>query len=285
MSILRCLCLAVITGTLILGPGAGHAERFLGRALEITDARRDTNQPAPVVVTMHGFLGNGANMRKKTGLDGVARRHGFIAVYPNGRARRWNDGRSPSARVDDVGYLTKLIAALIADGRADPARIYLAGHSNGGGMAMRMACARPDLVAGIAVVATKVALNFQCRDGAPVPAIVFHGTQDPISPHGGRAADSRLGGALSSAQSIKLWAARNRCRGAPSRQTIDKKQDGTSVDLFRYRGCAAPFTYVELVGHGHDWPSTRGRASRLQGAASKEIDATALMWQFFDAQR
>lgn len=259
----------------------GLADRFLGRKIEIADGRTDRDSAAPLIVSMHGFLGTPANMRKKTRLNALARRHGFVVAYPSGRARKWNDGRTPNNRVDDVGYLTALIESLIASGKADPRLIFLAGHSNGGGMAMRMACEKPKLIRAISVVATKSPLKFQCSNGAPVPAIFFHGTKDPISPHAGRNADSRLGGALSSAATLKLWQRRNGCTDRARVQTIDAQDDSTSARIVRYKGCRAPLMFVEITGHGHDWPRPGARATRLQGPATRAVDASALSWQFF----
>lgn len=276
------LVLSVCAFALLGTPGI--AERFFGRKVDITDGRSDPGKPAPVVVAMHGFLGTSRNMRQKTRFDVLARRHGFIVVYPNGKRRKWNDGRNPRNRVDDVGFLTSLIAGLVADGRADPARVFLTGHSNGGGMAMRMACERPEMVAGISVVATKVPVNFQCANGRPVPALFVHGTDDPISPHQGRPADSRLGAALSSEASLNLWQRRNRCRGVANTRVVDRKDDGTSVKFIRYARCAAQLSYVVIDGHGHDWPNPNDSATRLQGPATKELNATALTWQFFERQ-
>lgn len=254
----------------------------MGRQYELFDGRKDQSRPAAVIVAMHGFLGTPTSMRNKTQLNALAAKNDLIVVYPKGKRRKWNDGRSPRNKVDDVGFLTGLLNALIADGRGNPRRIFLTGHSNGGGMAMRMACEHPDLIAGLSVVATKTPVNFQCRNGAPVPAIFFHGTVDPISPHEGRDKDSRLGAALSSKETIALWKKRNRCGNARRTKALDRKDDGTTAEIIQFTGCAAPLVYVEITGHGHGWPRTDGKATRLQGPASQELNATSLSWWFFD---
>jgi polyhydroxybutyrate depolymerase len=272
--------LILISFFVLLSFGPAMAENFMGRKVIITDGRTNA-APAPLVIAMHGFLGNGANMQKKTRFDALARKHGFVAVYPNGKGRKWNDGRSARNRVDDVGYLSALIGSLVAKGTADPKRVYLTGHSNGGGMAMRMACDRPDLVRAISVVATKSPIEFQCGQGQPVPALFIHGTLDPISPHAGRSGASRLGGALSSAATLDLWQRRNRCNRVAKRQVIDKRNDGTSAEVVSYGGCKAALSYIEITGHGHDWPRAGARATRLQGPATQEIDGAAYSWWFF----
>lgn len=276
---MRKLWLAIFFVVFHLSPAM--AESFLGRNVTITDGRADRSMPAPLVIAMHGFLGTSRNMQRKTILDTIARQYGFIVAYPNGEGRRWNDGRGPDARPDDVAYLTALITALVADNRADPQRIFLTGHSNGGGMAMRMACDRPDLIAGISVVATKLPTAYQCPNGAPVPAIFFHGTEDPIAPHAGRSAGSRLGATLSAQATIDAWSRRNRCNGAGVPRVVDGVDDGTVARILQYRRCAAPLVYVLIDGHGHDWPGQGQRSTRLQGPATREVDAARLSWWFF----
>ena len=252
---------------------AGHADRFGGRSYEVFDGRSDPSAPAPTVVALHGFLGTGRAMARSTRLNTIARQHGFVVVYPNGLGRRWNDGRDPSARTDDTAYLSGLINHLVADGQAQAGAIFTVGHSNGGGMAMRMACDRPDLVAAIAVVATKVPTNYQCANGKAVPALFIHGTADRISPHVGRPVGSRLGAALSADQSLQLWASRNRCRSAGTAQMIDANpNDDIHAAVYSYQGCSAALWSVIIDGYGHGWP---GR--------DDDIHASALLWQFFSS--
>ena len=275
MRFLMCF-LALLTGGL-----SASAETLAGRSVEITDGRSDTANPAPLIIAMHGFIGTSTSMRKKNRFDVLALKHGLVVAYPNGVRRRWNDGRSSRNRIDDVGYLSTLVSMLVADGRADADRIYFAGHSNGGGMAMRMACDRSDLVKGIAVIATKVPSAYKCKQGDAVPAIFFHGTEDPVAPHAGRPEDSRLGGTLSAVATLELWSARNKCRGLRRTQNVDRRNDGTSAEIRQYARCKAPLTYVLISGHGHAWPGAGPRLPRLQGPATKEVDAAALSWQFF----
>jgi len=276
--------LLMLSVALTTGCVSANSETFLGRELEIVDGRHTRDAPAPLVIALHGFLGNASNMQRKTGFDSFAKRHGFVVAYPNGKRRRWNDGRSARNRTDDVGYLSSLIEKFVSDGTADPRRIFLAGHSNGGGMSMRMACDRPDLISGIAVIATKLAIAYPCEQGVPVSALFIHGTEDPISPHSGRPDGSLLGGALSGKETIELWQRRNRCSKATRSETIDRLDDETSAEISEFTDCAAALTYVLITGHGHDWPRPGSKETRLQGKATQEVDATSLSWRFFEDQ-
>ena len=52
----------------------------------------------PVVMLLHGALGDSAQVERWTGLATVAEREGFVAVYPQGLDGAWNDGRPPELR-------------------------------------------------------------------------------------------------------------------------------------------------------------------------------------------
>lgn len=252
---------------------AALAQSFDGRTLLVTDGRSDT-RPSPLVLVLHGFSGTGKSYRRKTNFDALAQRDGFVVAYPRGQLRRWNDSGLASAAPDDVAYLSALITALIAQRGVDPDRIYIAGHSNGGAMAMRMACARPDLIAGIAVVAMNARASMPCASRRPMPALFVHGAVDPIVPPRGLGREI-----LSVPDTLSDWAARNRCTAQPASRAIAQG----AATFSRYGGCAAPLLHVRIKEHGHEWPGAGPRAVWLQGPASPAVDAAALSWWFFSA--
>lgn len=251
------------------------------------DARR-----APVVLVLHGGGGSGAQIRRTSGFDAVAARVGAVAVYPDADWRVWNDGRNPLRQGDDVGRLLAMVDALAARGIGDAGRIYVIGHSNGGGMAMRLACAAPDRIAGIAVVATKVLLAAPCEHpDAPVPALFLHDTADELAPHGGRRLDDpatarlarRLGEAMSAEGTALTWAARNGCVvPAPVVNRDPVAGDGASLRLHDFSGCAAPLRWIEIIGAGHAWPGARPvRLARRDQPLVRDLEAGAAAVDFW----
>lgn len=246
-------------------------------SLSLTDGRIDT-APAPFLIVLHGFTATGPAMQRRTGFDALARAQGFSVAYPSGPARRWDDKSVPSA---DVATLTQLIETEIAQGRADPARIYLAGHSNGGAMALRMACARPDLFRAIAVVAMNAPRTPHCNNGTPLPALFIHGSADPVVPPEGLPPSRRHGGFLSTQDTLAQWSRRNRCGPPAPVQRFNQTGGDTTADFIRYTKCAAPLLHITLRGHGHEWPGAGPRATWIQGPASRELDAAAAIWRFF----
>ncbi|WP_409192768.1 prolyl oligopeptidase family serine peptidase [Bradyrhizobium sp. RDM4] len=64
-----------------------------------------------------------------------------------GRCEDLGRTRGPPKGTDDVAFIAKLVERLVANGTADPKRIYVAGTSNGGAMAMTLVRAPADLFA------------------------------------------------------------------------------------------------------------------------------------------
>lgn len=255
------------------------AETFQGRSVTVLNGS-GSQTPAPMILLLHGALGSGDQVARDAGFAALASEHGLLVVAPNGIRRRWLDGRQ-GPDTTDVDYLSALIADFVARGLADPRAIYAIGHSNGGGMAMRLACDRPDLIRGISVIATKAVAAYPCANGAPVQAIFFHGTDDRISPHEGRPAGHRLGETLSADATMALWARRNGCSGARPAQQIDNRPgDRTVLQLINYRGCRAALTQIVIQDGGHGWPGS-GRSTAIGGRITREVDAGRASLRFF----
>ncbi len=242
---------------------------------------------APIVMVLHGAMGSGSQVRRSSGFDAWARAAGVVAVYPSGGGRLWNDGRfAENARKqelaarDDVGGLIGLAQALDAQGLGDADRLYVIGHSNGGGMAIRLACDRPDAIRGIAVVATKVLRDVPCAHASvPVPAVFFYGTADELNPHAGRSdatnrRDRNLGYSWSAEESLAIWARRNGCGARGEGQGMDGTDDGVSVTRWDWTGCAAPLRYFETAGGGHVWPGVPLRRFTLLDRDVPEVAVT-----------
>lgn len=276
---MRILPAAVIVLLLALATPPAVAEAR--RAAILTDGRSDT-KPAPLIIALHGFTGTGASLRRKTHFDALARQHGFSVAYPSGPARRWDDNSAGSA---DVAYLTALITALVAQGRADPARIFVVGHSNGGALALRMSCVQPRLIRAIGVVAMNAPRTPHCRGAAPMAAAFIHGAVDPIVPATGLLPTRYHGGFVSTAKTLKQWSTRNRCGLPPPIQRFNQTGGETTAEFIQYRNCAAPLLHIRLTGHGHEWPGAGPRATWLQGPASRELDAASALWRFFSTLR
>ena len=261
--------------------------------LEHIPARHESHPP--LVLVLHGRGGSGAGTEADSGFDAAADANGFIAAYPDGVRHSWADGRGedPADRlgVDDVGFLTRLIADVEARDKADPHRVFVTGISNGGFLTERMACDRADLVAAVAPVAATIGKQFAstCRPSRPVSVMDIHGTADPLVPYAGGVmtvlgASSTI---ISAQQVFAGWTSRDECTGAPTKRALPVVvKDGTSITVTSAAGCPARVG-VELwtvVGGGHTWPGgTQYLSERLVGKVSHQVSAPKVIWSFFAA--
>ncbi len=106
----------------------------------------------------------------------------------------------------------------------------------------------------------------------PVPAIIFHGTSDPIVPFH----------AMSFGRDIPQWveelAKHNGC------QTNSVPLPGSgSVSGVRYPGATnnSEVIFYTVRGGGHTWPGGKPMPRFIVGETTQDIDATRLMWSFF----
>lgn len=241
--------------------------------------------PAPLVLVFHGAGGSGRRMAPHTGFSRLAARAGFVAVYPDGLRRRWNDGRSAAATQDDVGFVRALLDTLRRELSLDSTRVYATGISNGAMFSYRLACDLPGVFAAIAPVAgaTPADLTAGCAQTTPVSVLAIQGTADPLLPYAGGGVAGGRGSVLSARESIAFWAKVAGCGQAPAvTEEPDRVRDGTRVQLTAYAGCRDG-RGVELhtvQGGGHTWPGGPP-VGRSVGRVSREIDATELIWAFF----
>ena len=252
---------------------------------------------APVLIGLHGGLARASSIRRRAGLTLASR--GWVVLWPSALGD-WNDGRvdwtgDPYDDADDIGFLRKLVGGLVADGVADPERVFVAGPSIGGIMALRLLCDAPDLIAGAAIAIASLPsggpLGESCADGPPRPVLYIHGDDDPLIPESG----GRIGGwnplirdrgwVRPVAETLDVLARRNRCDGYNESRLDDIAPDDGSTVLRRdYRDCEAPLIHYVVEGGGHTWPG--GRPSRLGarivGATNHDFSATRALEAFFE---
>ncbi|WP_369726609.1 PHB depolymerase family esterase [Bradyrhizobium sp. LLZ17] len=101
-----------------------------------------------------------------------------------GRCEDLGRTRGPPKGTDDVAFIAKLVERLVANGTADPKRIYVAGTSNGGAMAMTLVRAPRRSVCGRCEREShRRGHGYLPR---PRPMLIINGTADPLVPHEAR---------------------------------------------------------------------------------------------------
>ncbi len=245
---------------------------------------------APLVLALHGRLGTPEGMAKLSGLGAYAERGGLVVAFPEGLERSWADARgvTPAAArgVDDVAFVSALIDSLGASHGIDPSRVFVVGMSNGGFMALTLACRLGERLAGVASVTGSVsqALADDCAWPRALPVALFLGEADPLVPYDGGVVAGSAAKVLSAEASALFLAQKNGCvGGGVVEQWPDADPaDGTRVSVTRWEGCRAPVRLYSVQGGGHTWPGGWQYASeRMVGRQSRELDATAEALRFF----
>lgn len=264
-----------------------------------------TPRPRALLFVLHGGGTSDARVTFRYRFQDIAREEGFVTVHPNGSGAGWNDGRETAFLLgrggapDDVAFFRAMIARFIADGTADPKRIYVMGGSNGALMTLRLACELSGTIAGAAVVSGSLPSNFvdRCKPSRPIPMLMIAGTADDMMPFAGGAVAAATGqdrGTVIGAQpTFDFWRKANRCD--PQRVTREDwpdkvPDDGTTLSVADGVRCAAPTQLMIVNGGGHPMPGTDGRTpARMQqdaglgtagGAVSREVDGPRYIWDF-----
>lgn len=278
----------VLTGV-HTGPHGERAYRLYVPSAHAPDRAR------PLVVMLHGCTQDAADIARGTRLDAPAERDTLLVLYPeqperaNGkRCWNWYDRAHQSADAGEAALLAGMIREVARTHGADPARIYVAGISAGGAMAVILAATDPDLFAAAAshsgvaygaagdVMAALTAMA-QGTAAAPalavarervVPLLVLHGDADPV-------VNARNGDALAA-----QWRAAAGLAGEPV--TSDVTEGGRRARRL-VSADAAGRTVVEqwrVEGLGHAWSGGSPEGTFTDAAGP---DATAVMLRFFAA--
>ncbi|HOL99125.1 MAG TPA: PHB depolymerase family esterase [Bacteroidales bacterium] len=244
----------------------------------------NTNSPFPLIIALHGGGHDADTMEFISKLSIKADIENFIVVYPNGKKfliRTWNAGNccgnSVSFNVDDVGFIVKMINKLKTDYNIDTTRIYLTGASNGGMMAYRLACERPDLFAAVVPVAATLQTTSSCAPNTKVPLLQIHSLPDTKVPFYGGYGTGYAGVYMPPIDSVlNVWAHINNC--AISIDTFFNNNGAIGLKFNNCEYCYDVILYITSDG-GHSWPG--GNQTSNGDPVSGQIDATDIIWDFF----
>ena len=254
----------------------------------------------PLIVVLHGGGGNAKGMVRLTqgGFNDIAEREGAYVVYPEGVRRHWNEGRdlplsyAHRANINDVGFIETLVKKLTVEFPIDPEKVFVTGMSNGGLMAYRLACARPDLFAAIAPVTASIPKDIldACEASPGTGLMVVNGTDDPQMPYDGGEISvfgATRGEVISTPATIDHWLRLNGCPAHSQKKMLPdvSRHDETTVTRYFYSGCdtGVKVALYRVEGGGHTWPGGRQylREERI-GKTSRDINACEEIWRFFE---
>lgn len=232
----------------------------------------DPAQGAPLVLGLHGYTSNPAELDSYLGLTAAAEARGFLLALPGGLIDAAGDQYWAAvdggccdlmdAGTDDSTYLSHVISAVTAAYRVT--RVAVVGHSNGGFMAHRLACDHADQVDAIGSIAGPLGDDpALCRPTEPVTVLHVHGDADPTVGY--------LGGwGASSAQvTAETWAVLDACAPTPTvgePKDVDQDLPGEESTVQVWDQGCADGSQVQLwtvVGGEHVPSLTAGFRSAL----------------------
>lgn len=233
------------------------------------------SEPAPLIVMLHGCTQDADDFAAGTRMNALADEHGFLVAYPEQPAsanpnRCWN-WYDPAHQARDTGEPARIAGVarkIMQEHEVDPSRIYLAGVSAGGGMAVLTAAAYPELFAAIAShsgVEYRAASDLRSglaamqRGGPdpraqgeaafremgsrarPVPLIVFQGADDAIVRP------------VNAEQTVAQWRRTLELAGASLQEDTTVAAPGSRRTVYRTPGGEVLLDSWTVADVGHAW--------------------------------
>jgi polyhydroxybutyrate depolymerase len=253
----------------------GVSRQYLMRVPPGYDGTRRT----PVVMLFHGLGGAPKAVVETTGMGRLADQKGAILVAPLGRGTvsKW-DFRTPiSTPTSDLAFVRDLVAEVKGEACVDGAQLFAAGFSNGSALTLALACDGSTRFAGYGAVSGPY-WDTSCEHAPPASVIYFHGLRDTVVPYGG--ARTSIGRLPPVNDIMASWASHDGCPPASATTTVSD-----NVRHFAWTACragSAVDVYIVDDG-GHRWPGgTQASAGQTTTAVGPDLDASTLMWEFFE---
>jgi poly(3-hydroxybutyrate) depolymerase len=150
-------------------------------------------EPAPLIIALHGNGASPTSIMLYQGLRQLAEARGYIVAAPMGFSLQGGYGNPPRnggrrnqndpENIDELSEqdVLNVLARIREEYNIDAKRIYLLGHSMGGGGTWHLGLKHPELWAALAPVAPSIARSPDAlstiRD---MPVILVQGDQDPL---------------------------------------------------------------------------------------------------------
>jgi polyhydroxybutyrate depolymerase len=216
-------------------------------------------QSTPLLLLLHGYMENGVVQDAYFGFTNLSEEETFLYAYPDGTVNSlgyhfWNATDAccdlDQSGVDDVAYLNAVIDDMERQYNVDKSRVYVAGHSNGGFMAHRLACDSTKRIAAIMSLAGATWKDqSKCNPSEPIAVLQVHGDMDTEVPYNG-------GPDLPSAmETVGDWAAKNGCPGTLTdtgeTKDLDSQIAGAETQVSRYACTQGAAELWTMRGDGH----------------------------------
>jgi polyhydroxybutyrate depolymerase len=241
----------------------------------------------PLVFVFHGGGSDAIDIENYTGFSVLAEREKFIAVYPDGIDKNWNDGRE-LVQTDDLAFVKAMLDLLVKEYGIDEKRIFSTGISNGGFFSNYIAANLSDKFAAIAPVVGGIAEPFAPKFAPkePISVFIIQGTEDPLVPYNGGQVAKNRGRTISTDQTIELWTKHNQTAKSFTKAALPDtdKTDGCTVETYLWSGGknGTEVKFYKEIGGGHTFASAKQYLPKfIIGNVCRDFDAKEVIWDFF----
>ena len=260
----------------------------------------------PLLVVLHGCTQDAEDVARGTRMDEHGRERGMAVLYPEQtpdahatRCWNWYEPDHQSAGGGEPALLAEMIQEVTEAWGLDPRRVYVAGISAGGAMAVVLAATHPELIRGVAShsgVAYRAAVGLDeaaqvlaggraepTRDLAKaavaamgdevrrIPLLVIHGAEDSVvAPRNARWLTEQWAGLAETLTGREVQRDENPTRPRPEGDARVEVVRGGDGRLW------VEFWTVEALGHAWSGGSGEGTFTWPGG-----LDASRLMVEFF----
>ena len=251
-------------------------------------------QPAGLLIMLHGCGQDGQDFARGTGMNELAEQYGCLVAYPeqsssanSGKCWNWFEQAHHYRGGGEPALIAGVARKIMDEYAIDPGKVFIAGLSAGGAMAVVLGRTYPDLFTAVGchsglahgcAVGTGAAMQAMQygdaagavdTDGSSPPMIVFHGDMDgtvhPRNGHGVVQQTIRLHGALGVA--VEAHAEQGQSTGRNFTREVHRSSAGVVL-----------VEHWTVHGSGHAWSGGNRRGSYTDANGP---DASGEMMRFF----
>ena len=244
----------------------------------------DAAGSVPIVIAIHGYKGTPDGLEYYSELTSTVGEAAIVA-YPTGAPLDlgfgWNSGagRFATDAADDVAVIMAALDLLVGLPCADPSRVFVVGESNGGGMAVRVACDQRmwGRLAGVVLVNAAIddgVLSLCTPGAARVTLLATAGLADRVVPYDG-SRDPFV--------PVESWftSLAEGLAGCDPSQT--RREPWTDrVEAITAGGCATCAELLVVSDGAHTWP---GSFEGINGAIPGSFELSSLLAEISSGRR
>lgn len=211
----------------------------------------------PLVFNLHGGSGTATGQRYLSEMDQVADSAGFIVAYPQGSFVNgysyWNSmiaTEGSKGTADDVGFISILIDEISSNYNIDLSKVYACGFSNGGDMAISLACYLNGKISAVAPVSGLMSQESDslCEPNETTSLLIINGTADNDRPYNG-INDYYL----SVDNTLEYWSNYHSADSVVIEDFVDRNNNAIELYTYFNQSGLSFLQHYKIIGGGHYW--------------------------------